>query len=63
MHHLVEVFGRFKDHNLKLYLNKCQFFQTQVEYLGRMIYLSGLGVQKAKVGAILEIPQPTNVSQ
>jgi len=28
MHHLHEVFGRFKDHNLKLHPSKCQFFQT-----------------------------------
>jgi hypothetical protein len=27
-HHLQEVFGRFKDHNLKLHLGKCWFFQT-----------------------------------
>jgi hypothetical protein len=52
MHHLQEVFGRLKKHNLKLHLGKCQFFHTQVEYLGHMIYLGGLGVQKAKVEAI-----------
>jgi hypothetical protein len=34
-----------------------------VEYLGRMIYPSGLGVQKAKVEAISQVPQPTNVNQ
>jgi hypothetical protein len=28
-----------------------------------MIYSSGLGVQKAKVEAISQIPQPTNVNQ
>jgi len=29
-----------------------QFFHTQVKYLDHMIYLGGLGVQKAKVEAI-----------
>ncbi len=52
MHHLREVFGKLKEHNLKLHLGKCWFFHTQVEYLGHMIYLGGLGIQKAKVEAI-----------
>jgi hypothetical protein len=28
MHHLQEMLKRFKEHNLKLHLSKCQFFQT-----------------------------------
>jgi hypothetical protein len=52
MHHLQEIFERLKNHNLKFHPGKCWFFQTQVEYLGRMIYLSGLGVHKAKVEVI-----------
>jgi len=62
MHHLQEAFKRLQEHNLKFHLGKCQFFHTQVEYLGHMIYLGGLGVQKAKVEAISLVPQPTNVS-
>ncbi len=62
-HHLHEVFKRLKDHNFKLHPKKCQFFQTQVEYLGHMIYPNGLGVQKAKVEPISQIPQPTDVNQ
>ncbi len=58
MHHLRKVFGRLKEHNLKLHLAKCRFFHIQVEYLGRMIYLDGLGVQKAKVETISQVPQP-----
>jgi hypothetical protein len=44
MHHLREVFRRFKEHNLKFHPSKWQFFRTQVEYLDHMIYPSGLGV-------------------
>jgi hypothetical protein len=33
-----------------------------VEYLGHMIYRSGLKVQKAKVKVISQVPQPTNVN-
>jgi len=32
-----------------------------VEYLGHMIYLSGLGVKKVKVEAILQLPQPLDL--
>jgi hypothetical protein len=62
MHHLQEVFGRLKEHNLKLHLGKCQFFHTQVEYLGHMIYPNGLGIQKAKIEAISQVPQPIDVN-
>jgi hypothetical protein len=30
MHHLWEVFGNLKEHNLKVHLGKFQFFHTQV---------------------------------
>jgi hypothetical protein len=30
MHHLQEVFGRLKEHNLKFHPCKCQFFHTHV---------------------------------
>ncbi len=57
-----EVFGKLKDHNLKLHLGKCHFFQTHVEYSNHMIYLGGLGVQKAKVEAISHVLQSIDVS-
>ncbi len=63
MHHLREVFERLKEHNLKLHLDKCYFFHTQVEYMDHMIYPSGLGVQKAKVEVIPHVPQSINISQ
>ncbi len=34
-----------------------------MEYLGHIIYLGGLGVQKAKVEVISQVPQPTNVNR
>jgi hypothetical protein len=61
MHHLYEMFGRVKEHKLKFHLGKCRFFQTHVEYLGHMIYHDGLGVQKAKIESISQVPQPINL--
>jgi len=61
--HLQIVFERLKVHGLRLHPGKCKFFQESVEYLGHVIYPSGLGVQQAKVEAIACIPPPTDVSR
>jgi hypothetical protein len=60
--HLHEVFDRLNEHNFKLYHRKCHFFHIPVEYVGHMIYLGELGLQKAKIEAISQVPQPTNGS-
>jgi hypothetical protein len=57
------VFKRLKAHGLRLHLGKCKFFQESVEYLGHLIYPSGLGVQQVKVEAIAHIPHPTDVNR
>jgi hypothetical protein len=56
MHHLWKVFGIFKEHNLKLHPSKCKFFHTQVKYLDHLIYLGGLGVQKARLRLFHKFP-------
>jgi hypothetical protein len=61
--HLQIVFERLKAHGLRLHSGKCKFFQENVEYLGHVIYLGGLGVQQAKVEAIARILLPTDVSR
>ncbi len=61
--HLQIMFEGLKVHGLHLHLRKCKFFQENVEYMGHVIYPSGLGVQQAKVEVIARIPCPTNVSR
>jgi hypothetical protein len=61
--HLQIVFERLKAHGLRLHLGKCKFFQESVEYLGHVIYPSGLGVQKVKVKIIAHISRPMDVSR
>jgi hypothetical protein len=61
--HLQIMFEQLKAHGLCLHLGKCKFFQESVEYLGHVIYPSGLGVQQAKVEAIAHFPRPTDVSR
>ncbi len=60
--HLQIVFEQLKVHGLCLHPGKCKFFQENVEYLGHVIYLGGLGVQQVKVEVIARIPCPTDVS-
>ena len=48
---------------MRLHPRKCKFFQNQVEYLGHMIYLDGIGVQQTKVDAIAQISFPIDVSR
>ncbi len=42
--HLQIMFERLKAHGLRLHLEKCKLFQENVEYLGHVIYPSGLGM-------------------
>jgi hypothetical protein len=51
------------EHNLKFHPSNCGFLQIQVEYLSHMIYPSGLGVQKAKVEIISQVPQSLHVNR
>ncbi len=57
------MFERLKDHGLHSHLGKCKFFQENVEYMGHVIYLGGLGVQQVKVEAIACIPRLMDVSR
>jgi hypothetical protein len=57
------VFEQLKAHGLHLHPRKHKFFQESVEYLGHVIYPSGLGVQQVKVEAITRISHPMDVSR
>jgi hypothetical protein len=49
----------------KLYrkLSKCSFYQSRIHYLGHVISNEGITVDPAKVEAIMEWPEPTNVPE
>ena len=42
LEHLNAVFSRFKTAGLKIKLSRCQFFKTQLHYLGHKISGDGL---------------------
>jgi hypothetical protein len=59
--HLEELFKMLHEVNMKIYPKKCEFVVTLVIYLGHRILPNGIMVHWAKVVAILEMPNPTNV--
>ncbi len=61
MVHLEELFKRFHEVNMKIHPKKCEFVVTLVVYLGCKILPNGIMVHWAKIVAILEMPNLTNV--
>jgi hypothetical protein len=59
--HLEELFKRFHKVNMKIHPKKCEFVVTSVVYLRHKILPNGIMVHWAKVVAILEMLNPTDV--
>jgi hypothetical protein len=59
--HLGELFKRLHEVNMKLHPKKCEFVVTSVVYFGPKILPNGIMAHWAKVIAILEMPNPTDV--
>lgn len=51
------VFGRLKQHNLKLAPKKCHFMEKSVRFLGHVISEAGVATDPEKVRAITEISE------
>ncbi|XP_053278106.1 uncharacterized protein K02A2.6-like [Pleuronectes platessa] len=54
---------RLEEYGLRVRTDKCEFFQSSVEYLGPIIDGAGLHKAPSKVKAVEEAPSPQNVSQ
>ncbi len=59
--HLEELFKRLHEVNMKIHPKKYEFAITSVVYLGHKILPNGIMAHWAKVVAILEMPNPTDV--
>ena len=55
------VFNRFRDAGLKLKPSKCQFFQSEVLYLGHIIGRDGIACDHEKIEAVKYWPTPQTV--
>ena len=63
LHNLNEVLHRLESAGLRLKREKCSFYLPEIDYLGHTISAKGLRPSLAKVRAITEVSQPTNVTQ
>ena len=57
---LFEVFRRLIKYNVKLKGSKCQFFCSEVTYMGYILNTTGIHPVEDKLRAIKEAPIPTN---
>ncbi len=55
------VFGRLKEANLKIKVQKCKFAKSEIEYLGFIVGRDGIKPSPAKLESIREFPRPTDI--
>lgn len=57
------VLQRLIENQLYAKLQKCEFHQTQIAFLGYIISAEGVTMDNSKVQAVVNWPQPTNVKE
>ena len=62
LENLREVFGRFRQANLKLKPEKCFLASSEVLYLGYVVSREGISADVQKVEAVRSFPRPTNLT-
>lgn len=60
---LLCVMFKLEEFNVKVNLQKCRFFESEVEYLGHELSSQGIRPLQSKVRAIQECPAPINLQQ
>lgn len=61
--YLDQTLKALTDAGFTINLSKCKFFETSIEYLGRIISREGVKPSHRKVSALVNSPIPTNVRQ
>ena len=61
--HIRQVLEVFRQHKLKINIEKCAFMQTEVEVLGHKASVEGLSPQDSKIKAIKEWEAPVDVHE
>lgn len=57
------VLNRFQNEGLKIKLQKCHFFQQEVQYLGHVISSKGVSTDPKKISAVTNWPVPNTLSE
>ena len=60
---LEEMLSRLEAAGVRLKKSKCEFFQTQVAYLGHVVDAEGLHPNQDKVTALQDAPRPSNAAE
>ena len=63
LNHLRQVFEVLREHQLYAKDSKCEFFKTEIHYLGHIISNEGIRMDPEKVDAILKWPHPRNLQE
>ena len=58
---LMKVLDRLEEVGLKVSLDKCQFCQPRVKYVGHIVSADGIATDPGKVEAVTQWPQPTDL--
>lgn len=58
---LLKVLDRLEEVGLKVSLDKCQFCQPKVKYIGHIISADGIATDPSKVEAVTKWPQPADL--
>ncbi len=61
--YLRQVLGKLQAHQLYAKANKCEFFRTEVDFLGHIVGVDGLKMEPSKIKAIQDWPPPTSVTE
>ena len=61
--HLHAMLERFMEHGLKLKLSKCNFFHTEISYLGHKVSTAGMELGTEGLKGITEIVPPATYTQ
>ncbi|KAK7109817.1 hypothetical protein V1264_013798 [Littorina saxatilis] len=61
--HLESSMKKIVEAGLKLNKEKCSFKQSEIEFLGHVINADGIRPDKKKIDAIINMPDPTNVTE
>ena len=61
--HLKKLLHVLNDNNLQINVGKCQFFKTEVQFLGHLISESGLRPIPSRLQTIRDMPRPETTTQ
>ncbi|XP_063357872.1 uncharacterized protein K02A2.6-like [Cydia amplana] len=60
---LENVLEKLKQYRVKVNLDKCQFFCSEIKFLGHLVCEEGIKPLPEKVEAITKAPEPTSITQ